>query len=643
METADRVKMPAPAQRQQAWGLRLLTALVLVLLALPSGMPQSAGAQSPPGQATAAAVPNHYIIGFAADLPANERASAVQRRGGTVVREFPEIHAAVVTLPNAAAASTAHDRDGIRYIEPDYLIHVAATPNDPLYNLQWGLRNTGQTAPNSSPPPGSTQPGTPGADINAEAAWTITTGSPDMVIGVLDSGLDYNHPDLAGNIWTAPPGWNVDGCGAGTHGIRVATGWRNCDPMDDFYHGTHVSGIIGASGNNSLGVVGVNWRVQLLGLKFLDSTGWGSISDSVEVLTYALHARQAGVNLRVINASLGSITYSQAQYDLIHQLGAAGVLLVAAAGNYGTNNDLTAYYPANYNLPNVITVAATDNRDNLASFSNYGANTVHLGAPGVGITSTVLNNTYAYLSGTSMAAPHVAGAAALILSAPLQSALTPEQLKARLLDCGDLTPALVGKTTSGRRLNVARAVTGCNQRFADVPPGSWAYIQIDRLAVQGTTLGCTIATYCPDQPVTRAEMAVFLSRVLGHPNGTPYTTGRYADVPATYWAAPFIEQLYQLGITQGCGTGANYCPEQPVSRAEMAVFLVRAKNQPQLRPPTASFADVPTNHWAYGFIERSRTLGITQGCQRSGAYTYYCPAENVTRAQMAVFLVRAWP
>ena len=337
-------------------------------------------------------------------------------------------------------------RGDILYVEPDYIVHSTAVPNDPSYGQLWAMKNTGQAILGST--------GTAGADIGAQSAWDVTTGSSAVVIGVVDTGIDYTHPDLAANVWSNPGG--VGGCPAGTHGYNAIA--KSCDPMDDNFHGTHVSGTIGAIGNNGTGVVGVNWTTSIMSLKFLDSTGSGTTSNAIVAIDFAVRAKMAGVNVRVLSNSWGGPGLSQSLSNEIAKANANDILFVAAAGNSSSNNDVTPSYPASFNLPNIIAVAATDNQDNLASFSDYGPTTVHLGAPGVSILSTQPGNLYQYLSGTSMATPHVSGAAALILS---KSTLTTAQLKSLILQSVDPIPSLAGRTVTGGRLNVCRAIPGC--------------------------------------------------------------------------------------------------------------------------------------------------------------------------------------
>ena len=323
-------------------------------------------------------------------------------------------------------------------------------PNDPLFSRLYALRNTGQTG------------GPVGADIDATAAWNVTTGSQAVFVGVIDTGIDYTHPDLAANIWTNPGeiagnGFDDDANGFvdDVHGYDFAN--DDGDPIDDHGHGTHVSGTIGAVGDNGTGVTGVSWNVSLMALKFLDASGAGWDSDAIRAVNYATMMRTAyDVNVRVTNNSWGGGSYDAGLLDAINVGGAAGIMFVAAAGNSGQNADTSPSYPAAYDSPAIVSVAATDSTDSLAWFSNYGSTSVDVAAPGVNIISTLPGNRYGMLSGTSMATPHVSGVAALALA--VDPSLTVAQLKGRLLDNVDPIPGLVGRTVSGGRLNAATVV-----------------------------------------------------------------------------------------------------------------------------------------------------------------------------------------
>lgn len=361
-------------------------------------------------------------------------------------------------------------RSDVLYAEPNFMVEAAQQPHDPRFPELWGLHNSGQSF--------GFPAGTPGADIGAFQAWELSTGSTDHVVGVVDTGVDYTHPDLQSNVWSAPAAFAVSvadstiTCPAGSHGFNAIT--LTCDPMDDNKHGTHVSGTIGAAGNNSLGVVGVNWTAQIMGIKFLDASGGGYISDAVNAIEFAIQTKNAlgaAADVRVLSNSWGGSGFSQALLDQINRAGQNGMLFVAAAGNNGYDNDRSPFYPASYSAANLIAVAATDNNDALASFSNYGASSVQLGAPGVNVLSTVLSGQYGYLSGTSMATPHVSGAAALLLS---RCALGTAALKASLTERVDLVPALSGTTVSGGRLNVNQSLRDCMAPVG-IAPGALAF------------------------------------------------------------------------------------------------------------------------------------------------------------------------
>lgn len=332
----------------------------------------------------------------------------------------------------------------VRYAQPDYVVSLTRVPNDPSFSMQWGLNNTGQSG------------GTAGAHVGAASAWDVTVGSGGVVVAVIDTGVDYTHPDLAGNMWRNVgeiAGNGIDDDGNGYVDDVHGWDWANNDnnPMDDNGHGTHVAGIIGAIGNNGIGVAGVAWRVQIMALKFLNSSGTGQLSNAIRALNYAV-----AMGARVSNNSYSGGGYFQAFADAIAAAGRAGHIFVASAGNAGQNNDVTPTYPASYNLDNIISVAATDRNDRLASFSNFGPRTVDIAAPGVQIYSTYRGGGYMSMSGTSMAAPFVTGAVALLRD--LYPTWTYQQIVNRILTTADPLSSLAGKMVSGGRLNLARAL-----------------------------------------------------------------------------------------------------------------------------------------------------------------------------------------
>ena len=342
-----------------------------------------------------------------------------------------------------AAIAAFQSDPSVEYAEPNFVVTSFVVPNDTSFARQYGLHNTAQTG------------GLNDADIDAPEAWDLTKGT-DSIIAVIDTGVDYNHPDLIGNIWVNPgeiANNGVDDDGNGY--IDDVRGWdfanNDNNPMDDNRHGTHVAGIIAARGNNGVGVAGVNWSARIMPLKFLTATGSGSTAGAIRALQYAVR-----MGAKISNSSWGGGARSQALMDAISAANTAGHLFVAAAGNAGTNNDTSPSYPASFNLPNIISVTATDSSDRLPAFANTGATSVDLAAPGVGILSTTPNNAYASLSGTSMAAPFVTGVAGLVLAA--NPSLSTVALKAALLNSVDRVAALNGRVLTGGRVNAFSAL-----------------------------------------------------------------------------------------------------------------------------------------------------------------------------------------
>ena len=326
-------------------------------------------------------------------------------------------------------------------------ITVANQPNDPMFGEQWALSNTGQ------------REGQAGGDIAALKAWAQTKGDAETVVAVLDSGVDYTHPDLAMNMWVRPGSlarYSDAELGIIDDRFGFDADANDGDPMDDNGHGTHCAGILGAVGDNGTGIAGVNWRVSVMPLKFMGKGGFGTTKSAIEAINYVIDRKRAGVPVRVISASWGSTAYSRALEDAIRKAGDEGIIFIAAAGNSSVDADRTPHYPASYKLPNVISVAALDRTDRLASFSNFGAKTVHVAAPGAEIVSTWLQGKYFEASGTSMATPVVAGVAALVLAT--EPEMKVERLRALLIDSADPLDALKGKVASGGRLNAARAL-----------------------------------------------------------------------------------------------------------------------------------------------------------------------------------------
>jgi subtilisin family serine protease len=322
-----------------------------------------------------------------------------------------------------------------------------AVPNDPMFAEQWALHNEGQNGGKSK------------ADISAVDAWKKTKGSNKVVVAVLDTGVDYTHQDLVTNMWHRPdniPEYQDAELGIVNDIYGFDSDAKLQDPMDDNGHGTHCAGVIGAEGDNSEGIVGVNWEVQIMPLKFLSRGGFGSTKNAIEAINYVIDRKRAGVNIRIVSNSWGSTAKSKALGDVIKAAGEEGILFIAAAGNDNSNNDSRPHYPSNYDLPNMVSVAATDSNDNLAGFSNFGIKTVHIAAPGKDIMSTWINAGYREASGTSMATPYVSGVAALI--AAQNPRISVEKLREKLLSSVDKIDRLKDKVKSGGRINAAKAV-----------------------------------------------------------------------------------------------------------------------------------------------------------------------------------------
>lgn len=347
----------------------------------------------------------------------------------------------VLETENKAALSILSNDPNVEYVEPNITYSTFQSPQDEDFKKQWGLQNTGK---NSG---WIFFPGKKGADINAVKAWEVTKGSKDIKIAIIDTGIDYNHIDLKENIMINDAELNgkegVDDDGNGyiddIYGYDFAN--NDSDPMDGHGHGTHCAGVIGAS-HNKIGIAGVMANVQMLPIKFLKDNGSGTLEGAVKSIDYAI---KRGVN--IMSNSWGGGGYSQALFDVIKVAQDKGILFVAAAGNSRNDNDKWPSYPASYELENVVSVGAMDGKGKRAGFSNYGAKSVHIFAPGDKIYSTVANNKYKKMSGTSMACPHISGVAGLLLSHDTK--LDFRELKERLMDTATSSEDLDSQAASG--------------------------------------------------------------------------------------------------------------------------------------------------------------------------------------------------
>ena len=451
------------------------------------------------------------------------------------------------------------------YVEPDYLRHALATvPNDPQFPSQWGLKNNGENG------------GIAGADINAEAGWDIQKVAPGVVVGMLDSGALLTHQDLLANFWVNPtPGTTTtyasvsDTTGNAdmvvetdsTNGLNAVA--KTGAPADDEGHGTLTSGVVGAVGNNAIGVTGVAWSVQLMELKFLDSTGSGSISDELPCIEYAI---KHGV--QVINASFGSSGGAQAEMDGIQAAGKAGIVFVCASGNSGENIDISPAFPADYPLDNIICVGATDNRDLPVYFSNYGSGSVETFAPGDSILSTAYASTssYAYASGTSLAAPFVTGAVAL-LRAKYPGDTYRETIN-RVLNGIDTNTALTGKSQTGGRMDLAKVLGA-----ASTPPN-------DTFGGRTTLVGL--------DPYTRSNNTDSPSAPEG---GTPVVAGT-AGVHSLWWQWTAPQNANVEIDTSGTG-GGQYLTGGSTYPTLLGVYTGSALGSLTLVKDNATFGTEP--------------------------------------------------
>lgn len=476
----------------------ILSATIAALALLPASQLRRVEAQAPGNRPNF--VVNEVIVKYHVGASETAKAQARGRVNGQAIDNLARTPAAaaagglelVQIPPGLSVRDAIIDLLGdpaVEYVEPNWIYTYGTDAqncqtgwsgtgdctNDPSFDQLWGLHNTGQAVE-------TFEGGTVDADIDAPEAWAHSTGSASVYVGVIDEGIDFNHQDLGaqpnGQIWTNPfdPVDGVDNDGNGykddIHGWDFAgnnntiyDGKGNNTSTDS--HGTHVSGTIGAKANNGAGLAGVNWQVTIISAKFLGTRG-GTTANAIKAVDYITDLKtRHGLNIVATNNSWGGGGFSQGLLDAIVRAAKADILFVAAAGNGGSdsigdNNDAIANYPSNYNTTAgagydaVIAVAASGRFDDLRTFSNYGLNTVDLGAPGSLILSTTPKNTYEYFAGTSMATPHVTGTAALVNAA---RGLTGAALKSAILKGVDPVASLQNKTVTGGRLNAHNSMT----------------------------------------------------------------------------------------------------------------------------------------------------------------------------------------
>lgn len=415
------------------------------------------------------AVPGEYVVKLRAPLSSYGKQLNVlsQQLGSYVKSTIPGQNIVVIKRPvfeiTSSVVKNLSQNEAIEIIEPNYIYRANKTPNDPMLSQLWGMNNFGQ---NDS----EKQPGVVGVDVGALQAWDIETGSRDVVVAVIDTGVDYNHADLAPNMWTNDAELNgqkgVDDDGNGVvddiYGYNAIT--SSGDPKDDHGHGSHCAGTIGAKGDDGKGLVGVAWNTRIMAVKFLDANGGGSLEGAIRGIDYATK-----MGAKIMSNSWGGGGESQTLKEAIERSNKANALFVAAAGNESNNNDSNPSYPASYRVANVLSVAAIDNKGQIASFSNYGKNSVHVGAPGVNIVSSTTAG-YDSWSGTSMATPHVSGIAALVASH--DKSLSNVELKNRIIATATPLAGLRGKSRAGLA-NAYMALTNTQPQPDANDPANW--------------------------------------------------------------------------------------------------------------------------------------------------------------------------
>ncbi len=413
--------------------------------------------------------PQELLVKFHDEAPPSGKERIHRRNHSTLVKRFNRLNVDHIHIPEGRSLEVAmedYEADpAVEYVEPNFRIYAdghkpVVPPSDPDFQKQWYLNNTGQSG------------GTAEADIDVLRAWKKSTGDERVIVAVIDSGVDYTHEDLKANMWVnrleiPDNGLDDDQNGYVDDVYGIDTYGHTSNPDDTLGHGTHIAGVIGASGDNAVGVTGINWNVQILACRFLGPWGFGSVSGAVECLEYAKALYDRGENIVVTNNSWGFSGYSQLLYDVVSRQ--PEILLVAAAGNSGRDNDTVPYFPASLSLPNVIGVASTDHNDQKAPSSSFGRWSVHIGAPGVDIFSTLPAYThwgasyYGYLSGTSMATPQVSGLAALLKADKKHRSWA--EIRNLILAGGEPVSAIEEITITGARLNVYGSLICKHSRF----------------------------------------------------------------------------------------------------------------------------------------------------------------------------------
>ena len=556
-----------------------------------------------PSQPAVGSVPDEIIVQFRAQATRARRDAIVAARGAQVLRRFDALSIQRVRLADSARmdadiAALKNDPDVVA-VQPNYIREITAVPNDPYWtsNSLWGLQK-----------------------IQGPSAWSLSTGSAQIVVADIDTGVNYNHPDLAQNMWRNPgeiAGNGVDDDANGyvddVYGIDAYN--NDSNPMDDHSHGTHTAGTIGGVGNNGVGVAGVNWNVRILACKAFSATGSGTDAAAIECFNYITALRKKGINIRVSSNSWGSAregSSPDAMKSAIDAAGAAGILNVFAAGNAGTNNDSTPFDPASLNSSSIMSVAASDSADNRASFSNYGATSVDVAAPGVSILSTGLTG-YVTKSGTSMATPHVAGAAALVSA--IKPALTVSGTKTLLMSAVDQLSAWSDKVASGGRLNVYLAALDAG---GDIPPS--VSLTAPTSGTQFTAPATTTLTASasdPDGTITKVDFYAN-GALIGSDTTSPYAsswTGVAAGLYALTAVATDNRGFTATTATTSVTVAAAPPPPTSTQRVNVALASGGAK-----ATASSTFSSNYSTSFAIDGNRKASLWGMTWGDATSGTF-----------------------
>lgn len=438
------------------------------------------------------AVPGEYIVKLKSTYAVSSVSILSQQLGAYIKSTIPGQDIVVVKRPvfetPESVINLMSQNPLVEIVEPNFIYHISKVPNDPLFGKLWGMQNTGQADSEN-------KVGIAGVDIGAVQAWDIETGSKNTVVAVIDTGINYNHPDLKDNIWVndvelkGQAGVDDDNNGVvdDIYGANFVESTKPTgDNMDDHGHGSHCSGTIGGHGDDGQGIVGVSWNVRIMGVKFLSKDGSGSLEGALQAIDYATK-----MGAKILSNSWGGGNYSETLKQAIQRANDAGAIFIAAAGNESNDNDVNPSYPATYDVPNVLSVAAIDNKGKMASFSNYGKTKVHVAAPGVNIYSSITGVGYDSWSGTSMATPHVSGMAALLLSH--EPTLTAQQMKERIITTALPTAGTRGKVQSGL-VNAYAMLTNTPPPADPNNPSNWQSIPVS-VSSAHPYLGKTNATF----------------------------------------------------------------------------------------------------------------------------------------------------